>query len=163
MFITAHIAYPTLIFMLIANLFNINYSSTHILILIFFSILPDLDNLVYGIITRSKKNLYGPHRKWFTHWPITYTPFLVLLCFKPSLVLALICFGIYFHFFLDTFLSEDGMMWLAPFSKKFFIFSKINLKERGGNFWFREYRKKLIFKVEVFSFVFLIIALLKIF
>jgi len=160
MIILSHIAYPTLFFITIAKLFNIEYSLTHLLVLMFFSMYPDLDYFFHALISKKKISFNVPHRKWFTHWPITYTPLLVLLYFFPSLTLSLICLGIYSHFILDTFFSGDGLRWLYPFSKKYFSFFGGKTKGYYGIEWFNIYKKMFIYKADILSFIALLIILI---
>ena len=116
MTVLSHASYPSLLFIIVAKLFDIQFSLFDLLILVFFSILPDLDFLFHKFIKRQKYNSNFQHHKWFTHWPITYVPLLILLFFFPGLKLFLICYGLFSHLVLDTFLAGDGMMWFYPFS-----------------------------------------------
>ena len=155
----SHTSYPSLLFIIIARLMDIQYALFDILILIFFSLLPDLDFLFHKFVKKKKFDLDFQHHKWFTHWPITYTPLLVLLFFYPNFKLFLICYGIYSHLILDTFLCGDGMMWFYPFSKKFFNFFSKKTKGKHGRDWLNVYKKTLIYKVDIVAFVILLTVL----
>ena len=159
MIILSHASYPSLLFIIIAKLFHIQYSFSDLLILIFFSILPDFDFLFYRFIKRKKYDSNFQHRKWFTHWPITYIPLLILLFFFPSLELFLVCFGIFSHLILDTFLAGDGIMWFYPLSKKFFNFFAKSTNGHHGPEWFNIYKKMTIYKIDILAFVILLLVL----
>lgn len=159
MTILSHASYPSLLFIIITRLLYIQYSLSDLLILIFFSILPDIDFLFYKFIKRKKYDSNFQHHKWFTHWPITYVPLLILLLFFPSLKLFLICYGLFSHLILDTFLAGDGMMWFYPFSKKFFnIFAKKTNNHHGPE-WFNIYKKIFIWKIDILAFAVLLIMI----
>lgn len=147
-----HISYPTLVFMLFAYVFKIGYSFSDIMLLIFFSMLPDLDIVVHYILNSGKIDNNARHHAWFTHWPITYTPFLILFLIYHNMNFFLMTFGIYFHLLLDIFFSGDGIMWFYPFSKKYFNFFADKTKNRIGFEWLAAYKKLPIFKIDIISF-----------
>jgi hypothetical protein len=159
MIILSHISYPALLFIIIAQLFSIHYSLFDILILIFFSTLPDLDFVFSKLFMGRKYDNNFQHHKWFTHWPIIYSPLLILLFIFPSLELFLVCFGIFSHFGMDTFLAGDGIMWFYPFSKKFFNFFAKNIKDHHGWKWFQIYKKMIVYKIDIIAFIFLLLLL----
>lgn len=154
-----HVSCPTLLFILIAQLFNIQYSWSDLLILIFFSILPDFDFLFYRFVKKKNFDSDFDHHKWFTHWPITYTPLLILLLFFPRLKLFLICYGLYFHLILDTFLAGSGIRWLYPFSKKALNLFAKKTNSYHGEEWFKVYKKTVMWKTEIGALAILIIVL----
>ncbi len=160
MFIIGHIAYPALFFIIIAKLFHIEYSFSHLLILMFSAAYPDLDYIFNWIVRKGKFDFNAEHRKWFTHWPVTYLPLLVLLYFHPSLTLFLICLGIYSHFVLDTFFAGNGLMWFYPLKKKYYNLLSGKTKGYYGKEWFNLYKKMFIYKVDLLSFVVLLVMLI---
>ncbi|MBU1906504.1 MAG: metal-dependent hydrolase [Candidatus Omnitrophica bacterium] len=159
MTILSHAAFPSLLFIIAAKLLHIQYFLSDVLILIFFSILPDFDFLFHRFIKKRKYDLNFQHHKWFTHWPITYALLLILLLFFPNLKLFLICYGLFSHLILDTFLSGNGIMWFYPFSKKFFNLFAKELNNYHGQDWFSIYKKKIIWKIDILAFVILLIVL----
>lgn len=161
MIILSHIAYPSLIFMIIASLFGIDYSLSHLMILITFSLLPDIDLLFHLFIKKENYDSRFQHHKWFTHWPISYLPLFALLYFSPSMGILMACLGIFSHLLLDTFFSGDGIMWFYPFSRRFYNFFGHELKNSHGAEWLRNYMKKRIYKVDIVSFMALLIILIK--
>ena len=160
MTVLSHASYPSLLFIIVAKLFDIQFSLFDLLILVFFSILPDLDFLFHKFIKRQKYNSNFQHHKWFTHWPITYVPLLILLFFFPGLKLFLICYGLFSHLVLDTFLAGDGMMWFYPFSKKFFNLFAQKINNHHGQEWFNIYKKMTIWKIDIVAFIVLLFAIL---
>ena len=57
MIILSHIAYPSLIFMILANLLGIEYSISHLMILIVFSMLPDIDLLFHLFVKKENYDI----------------------------------------------------------------------------------------------------------
>lgn len=179
----SHISYPALFFILLAKTLSVDYSFFDLIILMFFSIWPDLDvvlaslffskkgkfslkNLFDFVIlltlpAKKKKPVYGlpKHRLWPSHWPFVYLPLLVVLFFYPQFKLALICLGIYFHFFLDSFFLGEGIMWLAPFSRKRFVFLKVFSFVGQPEEIFEKYHQTIIPKLEMISFLVLLVIL----
>lgn len=155
----SHISYPTLLFVTAAEVSHIEYSLSDLLILIFFSILPDLDFLFHKLIKGKGFDSEYQHHKWFSHWPIYYTPFLILFLIFPGLKLFLICYALFCHFILDSFLAGDGIMWFYPFSKKFFNFFAKKTNNHHGQEWFNIYKKMVIWKIDILAFTVLIFTI----
>jgi len=156
----SHASYPTLIFIAAETLISSQYSLQDLLILIFFSIFPDLDFIFYKFIKKGSFNSNFQHHKWLTHWPIIYSPLLIALAFFPSFKLLLITYGIYSHLIMDTFLAGDGIMWLYPFSKKFFNLFAEKTTNNHGKDWFNIYKKMLIYKIDILAFVIVLLVIL---
>jgi len=119
-------------------------------------VLPDLDFLFYKFVKKGRYDSNFRHRQWFTHWPITYAPLLVLLFFFPSFKLFLICYGLFSHLILDTFLAGDGMMWFYPFSKEFFNLCAKKTNNHHGREWFDAYKGMAAYKIDILSFIVLL-------
>ncbi len=115
-------------------LHNLNYSFSYheanllLLVGIFFSFAPDLDFFAAFAKTKSLKidNNVAPHRKFFSHAPLLWLVIGLLTFLINSdpfykTVGIMIWAGTWTHFILD---SEWGIMWLWPFSKKYFPFSE---------------------------------------
>ena len=160
MIVLGHISYPSLAFIIFAKILGIEYSMPHLLLLMLFSILPDMDFFFHALVRKGKYDSSFQHRKWFTHWPISYSPLLVLLYFYPSMALFVACLGIYSHLALDTLFCDDGIMVFYPFSKKFYNFFGSKFRNTHGVEWLRVYKKQMIFKLDVVSFISLLIILL---
>jgi hypothetical protein len=144
-----------------------------------FAVVPDLD--FFYTFFKIKKLRYSAdydHRIFSSHYPIIYfVVSLIGLIFLPKLSLIFITFliGTTTHFFFDTF-SVEGIMWLAPFSKKTFSFSSNQSKyDCTDRTFFRHwlcfaktyYKKFFIAKIEIIlviiSIYFLISDLIKLY
>ncbi|MFC1728408.1 metal-dependent hydrolase [Nanoarchaeota archaeon] len=153
----SHMSYPALLFVIISKLFGITYSISDLLILILFAALPDFDFLFHRLVKRGKFDAGFRHHDWFTHWPITYLPLVVLLIIFPTFKMLLAVLGLYSHFVLDLFLG-NGIMWFYPFSKKKYGFFKIT--GCHGWDWFKVYRGKLIYKFDVIATIAIIVIVI---
>lgn len=156
-----HVSYPTLAFIIFAELLGIEYTTSHLLLLMVFSILPDMDFFFHTLVRKRKYDATFQHRKWFTHWPVFYSPLLVLLLFHPSMILFIACLGIYSHLALDTLFCDDGIMVFYPFSRKFYNFLGSKFRNAHGIEWLKVYKKQRIFKLDILSFISLMIILIK--
>jgi hypothetical protein len=145
----AHTSYPALTFLAAAKIFRIDYGLSDILVLIVAANVLDLDFFFYLIFRGFKKAKNAHHHQWFTHWPITYLPLLILLFIFPSFKLNLICYGIFTHLAMDTLFSSDGIKLLAPFSRRSFKFLSSKTKNLTSGQWALIYEKMLIFKIDV--------------
>jgi len=185
----SHLSYPVLIFVFLARLFHFDYSFFDLLLLLFFSILPDFDLVFFSLFKQKNhhfsffdlikltlfsilpnlnfltgqlaEKLHRPsqHHQWLSHQPFTYLPFVIFLFFYPNPKLFLACFGLYSHFILDT-LFGGRIMWLYPFSSKFFGLFSEKFKNYSGLDYFRAYKKSLIYKIDILAFFTLLIILI---
>lgn len=160
MIFISHLSYPALLFMLIAKIFSISYSFSDLIVLIFFAILPDLDFLFHKYVMKRGFDSWFRHHEWFTHWPSTYLPIFIIWAIFPNMKTALASLGILSHFILDTFLNGGGLMWFAPFSKKYYNLFGKKTKGHYGWGWFQIYRKLAIFKIDVIACTTLVVLLL---
>ncbi len=159
-----HIAggYITAKFVLSSLNYNLPVDDLRLLSLIgmFFSFAPDLDFFAAFVKTKSFKieNDKVSHRKFFTHAPLVWFVAAMLIFFIATdpffkALVLMVWVGSWTHFILD---SEWGVMWLWPFSKKFYPFSESYYQRKyleestikEGGFWRywlsvakREYRK----------------------
>ncbi|MBN1156969.1 metal-dependent hydrolase [Candidatus Woesearchaeota archaeon] len=153
-----HIAYPFLAVYIANWLFGLHITAKHYLILVFFSIVPDLDFLLYRLLPWKKKK-YGErwfdkeHHKWASHWPLAYLFLFVIYVINRSSIVLMMIIGVYSHFILDSFLSGDGIMWLFPFSRKYLNLISSKTKGFMGMEWVKRYRKTLMFKFDVIAFL----------
>lgn len=154
----SHIAYPALTFIAGAHVLGFEYRVEHLVVLTAFSILPDAD-FIYQIVKRRKFDESYKHHQWLSHWPVIYTPFIILFFVFPSIYTFLMLFGLFSHFILDSFFCVDGIMWTYPVSKRFTNhFSPVRSDEHGPA-WFAQYRKLLIFKLDILAFSVLLVVL----
>lgn len=159
MIILSHISYPTLLFVLLAKWLNLDYSVYHLAILILFSVFPDIDFLYHKFVKNGKYDYTFMHHKWVLHWPILYLPLVMAALLYPSQYLLLAIIGIYSHLVLDSFMSGDGIMWLYPFSRKFYNFFGEGIRNRHGHEWLNAYRKTNIYKIDMVCFGILLLIL----
>lgn len=153
MFFLAHITFPTILFLTTLEMFGITYSFWHVLMFMFFSILPDTDYVFYWFYAKFKGLEYDVntqyHHEWISHWPITYTPLIVWSIVDPSFTSIIITTAIYAHLVLDLACVGDGVMIFYPFSKKFYtVFSKTTTGYHGTE-WLKRYKKLKVYKAEV--------------
>lgn len=154
----AHISYPALLFIILAEIFGVPYVSSDILLIVIFSVIIDFDFFYFIFVKNGNYKIALPHHAWFTHWPITYIPLLILLFFNPSRWLFLMTFSIYFHLAMDLF-TGNGIMLFYPFSKKYHKFFSKELIKYDGLAWAKVYQRMTIFKVDVIAGITLIIFL----
>ncbi|MHA1229779.1 MAG: metal-dependent hydrolase [Candidatus Helarchaeota archaeon] len=142
-----------LILFLIGNYFQVSYLNAMLAIIA--GLLPDLIDSVYLLIRKitsrrpGEKDKEFKHHSWPSHFPLIYSPILLLVIFFPSVLTIAICINLYLHFFLDTFYTDDGIRWLWPFlkNKKIQIASK-SIMDKHGKEWLIAYRKSIFYKIE---------------
>lgn len=159
MILLSHLSYPFLGFLLLAKLFGIGYSSKELLLLMVFSILPDLDFFYHALKRGGWQEYTLKHHKWVSHWPIVYSPLIAAAFIYPEKGVIIACAAVYFHLLLDTFASGDGIMWLYPFSKKFYNFFSEGYKDKHGHAWFKAYAERRLYKIDLISYTTLLIVL----
>ncbi|MFH1591630.1 MAG: metal-dependent hydrolase [archaeon] len=152
MIVQAHMAYPFLLLFGLDKALGLGLDHTHYLIILFFSILPDLDYVFYFLAKRGRIKPIPQHHEWFTHWPITYSPLLLALVLSPSLKLAIAVMGIYMHMMMDMFNSGDGLMVFYPVSKKYFNFLSDKTRGHSDFQWLAAYKTTKQYRVDMFSF-----------
>ena len=135
--------------------------SYYISSIIFFSICPDFDAIVFYIRKRGKFKLdteFQHHFSSIAHYPLLYTPFIILFIINiflgsNPLISIIPVIGIYFgHFLFDTIACGDGIMWgKNPFSrKKYARFINIYCYKTDGyhgKYWGARYRTTSISKI----------------
>ncbi len=143
-----------------------------ILLVIFFSLFPDLDT-IYWLIKEDGKidTQFQHHLYYWTHWPISYSP--LILFFIISLFLNL--FPLYFlipivgiycgHLIPDSISTGDGIMWGKIPWKKMRYSRYINLWSKltdgyHGKYWETRYRKTIFFKLGTSAVIFSLIILM---
>ena len=151
----SHIAYPYIIANTVAWLLGVKLTLQENLLLILFSILPDIDLVIHWVQTRITGIKFNPginHHLWPSHWPITYTPLLLALLIWPNTTLLLMTFGIYSHLILDTIACSWGIMWFYPFSKHWYNYFSLKFKGiNDGLLWRRKWNTTTFHLVEMIS------------
>jgi len=148
--------------------------SYYISVIIFFSILPDLDAIVFYIRKRGKFKIdtnFQHHFSSIAHYPLLYIPFILMFIINiffgsNPLISVIPVIGIYFgHFLFDTIACGDGIMWgKNPFRRKKYT-RFINIygnKTDGyhGKYWGARYRTTRISKIGNIAVLFCVILLL---
>jgi hypothetical protein len=120
-----------------SQIFSIELRTSFVVWGIVFSLLPDIDMLVY--VCPSLKKVFGKHRG-FSHYPIVYVPVVGLICFFSGLLWALyLGAAVFLHLVHDTFWIGSGITWLWPFSKKSFKFFPQDAKVPAGMHWVKAF------------------------
>jgi len=119
--------------------------------------IPDLIDVIYSTLKQiylRKRIDEFPHHSWPTHFPLLYTPFILLAIFIPTILTGSIAINIYLHFFGDTFYTDDGIRWFWPFvkNKKVKFLSK-SMKGQHDKLWIISYRKTPLYKIEWCLFI----------
>ncbi len=130
-----------------------------VFLIIFFGLLPDLDGIYWKLKKKGEMDTHFQHHLYYwTHWPISYTPLLllfvvcVILNFYPEYFLIPVI-GIYGgHLIPDSISTGDGIMWGKKPWKKGSYARYINLfscKTDGyhGRYWNLRYRSTIFFKI----------------
>src|SRR3989344_1391148 len=101
-----------------------------ILIALLFSVLPDLDFLIYKIFKIHPDKGYK-HRELF-HYPLIYLPvgFLLLLLFSKLMAFTFLIIS-FLHFIHDSITYGRGLRWLYPFSKNNYAFFYLYAQPKG--------------------------------
>ncbi|MDD4333144.1 MAG: metal-dependent hydrolase [Patescibacteria group bacterium] len=88
---------------------------------VLFSILPDLDFIIYKIF-KIKQDKGYKHRDLF-HYPLLYLPLggLLLILFNKILFWPFLIIS-FFHFMHDSIMYGRGVKWLFPFSENSYAF-----------------------------------------
>ncbi|MHA1792449.1 MAG: hypothetical protein ACTSVI_07375 [Promethearchaeota archaeon] len=168
---TAHAAYSFLIYLFTSIIFfGAIPSGGNIFLSVVFGLFPDVD----GIFWKVKKgksaleNEFQHHLYYPTHWPITYTPLVIITviswisgcCFSIFFVITM---AVYSHLLFDSISCGDGMNWGAPWGRRFINLFSSRTDGYHGNYWLVRYRKTIFFKLEnvlaIFSDVILMILI----
>jgi hypothetical protein len=160
--ILAHTSFPYLLFIIGTFLLGINVRGEHILLLLLFTMLPDLDLVVQfitGLIKKQPFDFNVNHHKWPSHLPIYYSPFIILFIFFPSVTTFVMMYGVYSHLLLDTLADSHGIMWFFPYSKKWFNYVAEKTRGKQGIRWLKAYSQTVFFKTEQVTFIVMLIHL----
>lgn len=171
-----HAAFGFLIYYFIYILWTGSFimPSYYISMIIFFSICPDFDAIVFYIRKRGKFKLdteFQHHFNSVAHYPLIYIPFIILFIINvfmgsDPLTAVIPVIGIYFgHFLFDTIACGDGIMWgKNPFRrKKYTRFVNIYCHKTDGyhgKYWGARYRTTRISKIGNIAVFFCVIIFL---
>lgn len=127
---------------------------------VIFGLLPDVDVaiIIASLIKGDKSKMDGldfKHHAYPTHFPLLYSPLIVITIIFPNVYTFTMVTALYLHLFTDSFCTSDGIKWLYPFQNKYFRFQSEKTKGKHGILWEKEYKGTPMYKLE---FIFLIIA-----
>lgn len=128
--------------------------------IVIFGAFPDFDAIYWLIKRRGEGGIstdFQHHLYFWTHWPISYTPLLILFIislifnFFPEYFLIPVV-GIYSHLIFDSISCGDGIMWgKIPWKKDRYARYVNGFPGEAdgyhGVYWEARYRKTFIFKV----------------
>ncbi len=172
-----HSAYAFLIYYIIwifwKGSFIIGEENRYIVLLIVvFGAFPDFDAVYWLIKRRGQGGIstdFQHHLYFWTHWPISYIPLIILFIFSlifnffPEYFLIPVI-GIYSHFIFDSISCGDGIMWgKIPWKKNHYA-RYINLFPGDadgyhGLYWEVKYRKTTIYKIGILAVMLSIIII----
>jgi LexA-binding, inner membrane-associated putative hydrolase len=127
---------------------------------VIFGLLPDVDVviIIIALIKGDKSKIDGldfKHHAYPTHFPLLYSPLIVIMIIFPNIYTFTMVTALYLHLFTDSFYTSDGIKWLYPFQNKYFCFLSEKTKGKHGILWENEYKGTAMYKLE---FILLIIA-----
>jgi LexA-binding, inner membrane-associated putative hydrolase len=121
-------------------IFKDEFSAVTLLVVIFLSILPDLDSIPAFLFRKwrpGSKKL--DHHDYVTHTPIFYILLSIIIWIGIGEELGILFLLLTLaHLLLDSYGTDDGIMWLWPMSKRKFSVFPSNLHE-GGVYGIRYY------------------------
>ncbi len=121
-------------------IFNGEFSAATVGIVVFLSILPDLDGIAAFIFRKWRPGYKKlDHHDYITHTPIFYFCLSIAVWIGVGSELAVLCLLLTMtHLLLDSWGTDDGIMWFWPISKRKFSILPNNLHE-GGVYGVRYY------------------------
>lgn len=124
-----------------------------IILAIGFALLPDIDVflLVIDRIRGKKSGKFGvdfKHHEFPTHFPIIYSPLIVIVIIFPNTITVSIVTAVYLHLLVDSFYTSDGVKWLYPFKSNFYGLKNENTLGKHGIIWQHVYMKTPLYKLE---------------
>ncbi|MBD3229124.1 MAG: hypothetical protein GF329_13125 [Candidatus Lokiarchaeota archaeon] len=152
-FCVSYIVY-NIVLLSIGNYFVPNF--LNVVIIIIAGILPDLIDSIYSTIKRISQKVKDDefrHHAWPTHFPILYSPLIVISIIFPSVLTITIAINIYLHFIGDTLQTDDGIKWLWPFSNKYYKLFSEKMEGMHNMKWVYYYRQTFLYKIEWVLFV----------
>lgn len=105
-------------------------------------LLPDIDGLAAMVAKRHKPSQQKMcHHQWWSHTPLFYVGLTALVTLLTSLHYGVL-FGVlmFVHLLLDSWSTDDGIMWLWPLSRRQYALFPTNLHADGA-FGVRFYRR----------------------
>lgn len=154
----SHSIHASWVGILLYWLFWQSFPTPMTLILIFIAgNIPDFDGIYWKLKGGKHDQNFQHHLYFWSHWPISYSPLLVVLLLSVIFDFAvgwvvIILSGILTHFVCDSMSCGDGMMWgKKPWKSNEFApyINLISTKTDGyhGNYWTYRFRQTNLFKI----------------
>lgn len=149
----AHASYPFLLAVLVGAFFSYGFSDFEIFIILLSAWLPDFD-YIYALYQMKKHpEKYRSHHQFMTHAPLLYIPLVLLIIFFNWHIGFLFLYGLLTHFVMDSLIAPDGIRWLYPFSKKFFLWTSYTKGQFDVRQWLASYKKLPVYFFDNLAFV----------
>lgn len=156
----AHASYPFLLAVLVGAFFHYNFSSFQILVIMLFAWLPDLDYPLAMYLNKKYPGRHIGHHQFITHAPLFYLPFLLVIAYFDWRIALLALYGLLTHFVMDSLIAPDGIRWLYPFSKKYYLWTGYTKGIFETEAWLQAYKKLPIYKFDNLAFLLTIILVI---
>jgi hypothetical protein len=139
-------------------------------LILLFGNLPDFDGLYWKLKGGQHDNNFQHHLYFWSHWPISWIPVVVIMIFSfitslaPQFFLCVVV-GVYAHLISDSASCGDGMMWSKIPWKKDQFAPFINLgssKTDGyhGRYWTVRWRTTWTYKLAIIQGILIIILMI---
>jgi hypothetical protein len=105
-------------------------------------LLPDADSLIATVVRRQRPNQQKlQHHRFSTHTPLLYLVITLLTLLVVPVQTAILVGVLFFvHLLLDSWATDDGIMWLWPITRRQFSLFPRSL-HAGGAYGLRFYRR----------------------
>jgi hypothetical protein len=160
MHILSHLSYPYLVANGVALAMGKTIPPKYNILILLFSVFPDIDQVYDFFKQLFKTGKYivpATHHEVLTHWPIIYTPLIAIAVATLDPFFIIAASAIYIHLAMDSFLCNQGVMWLYPFSNKWFNYFSSATRKKNGLDWNKAYSKLTIASIDKIAFVLLLI------
>lgn len=151
--VPSHIAYPYILANAIALALGTPLTLAQNVLLILFCVLPDLDIIINWAYTKTTGRRFHAgvnHHEWASHWPISYIPLALLFIIIPNSYTGLMLYGIISHLVLDSIACAWGVMWLYPFSRRWFNYYAAKFRHTvDGLAWLKTWKQTYYFRAEL--------------
>jgi len=149
----AHISYPFLLALLLGTLFGYSFNTFELLVIILAAWAPDFDYIYFIIFNTGKPHEAKTHHYYITHAPLFYVPFLVILALFSWQLALLIFYGFLTHFIMDSLIASEGIRWLYPFKKDFYLWTSYTKGLYKMEDWLKAYKKMPIYFFDNIAFL----------
>lgn len=155
----AHFSYPFLLALLVAMLIGHSFTLVEVLIILWASVLPDVDFIIGMWHEFRHPEDRKSHHGYITHAPLVYVPFLLILGWYQAKLALFIGYGLLTHFIMDSLVAGDGIRWLYPFKKKFYLWHNAT-KDLYGFEWLKKYKELPVYTFDNIAFVLTVVIVI---